>query len=443
VTAAAFHCRQAWLGGETLERDVLLRAVDGVLTEISPSTVPPPGCRRLPGVVLPGFANAHSHAFHRALRGRDRAGAATFWSWRTSMYRLAERLDPDVLHELAVGTFAELLEAGFTAVGEFHYLHHDRDGSRYAEPNVLGRALCEAAATTGVRLTLLDTCYLAAGPDAPPEGVQRRFADASADAWAERVEGFGPLPARCSLGAAVHSVRAVPPAAIPVVAGWAAARDAPLHAHVSEQPAENEASLGAFGATPTAVLAAGGAVSPRFTAIHATHLAPPDRELLAAAGSSVCVCPTTERDLADGLVVLDQLVAAGVPLAIGTDAHVSVDAFDELRCLEGHERLRTGRRGTLSPAALLEVATAGGRRALAEGAAGWLEVGAPCDLVAVATDSVARAGSPDDAAALVAASSARDVRVVVVAGEVVVDDGRHVRVDTRAALARATAAAWS
>jgi cytosine/adenosine deaminase-related metal-dependent hydrolase len=228
-----------------------------------------------------------------------------------------------------------------------------------------------------------------------------------------------------------------------LVAEWAERTGAPLHAHVSEQPAENDAVRAAYGDTPTSVLAANGAVSARFCAVHATHVTTADRGLLGAAGATVCLCPTTERSLGDGLAELSGLREAGVTIAVGTDAHTSIDAFEELRALEGHERLRTLRRSTMSPGAQLQAATVDGHRTLGWPGAGVLTPGAPCDLVAVATDSVRLAGTGDDVlAALVVSASAADVTTVVVGGRLVVDDGRHVDLDVPERLERAVREAW-
>jgi len=230
--------------------DVALTVAEGRFAAVAPGS--PRTGTVLPGVVLPGFANAHSHAFHRALRGRTHAGGGTFWTWREAMYAVAARLDPDTYRALATAAYAEMVLAGCTAVAEFHYLHHGPDGRPYAG-DPMADALRAAAADAGIRLTLLDTCYLAGGFDTPLAGVQRRFGDADVDAWAAR--------AGAADGVAVHSVRAVPREALPVVADAAAGR--PLHVHLSEQPAENAACLQRHGLTPTALLAAQGVLDPR------------------------------------------------------------------------------------------------------------------------------------------------------------------------------------
>jgi formiminoglutamate deiminase len=390
-------------------------------------------------VALPGFANCHSHAFHRALRGRTHAGAGTFWTWRERMYELAGRLDPDRYLALARATYAELALAGFTAVGEFHYLHHDRDGRRYADPNAMAEALRTAAADAGIRLTLLDACYLSGGLDAtghrPLDAVQVRFADASAEAWAGRVAALRP-DGNTRIGAAVHSVRAVPRAALKTVA--AAAGTAPLHVHVSEQPAENEAALAFYGLTPSGLLAEEGVLGPSTTAVHATHPAPGDVGRLAASGAAVCLCPTTERDLADGIGPAREYADAGVRLSLGTDQHAVVDAFEEARAVEMHERLSTRERGRFRPDQLLAMLARHGSIGWPD--AGRLEAGARADLVAVRLDTPRTAGV--EPAQVVLAAGAADVDTVLVDGAVVVSGGVHRLGDVGRLLADGIEAAW-
>jgi len=443
--ATSWVCAWAWLGGESVARDVVITAEDGIITAVEPQGTAPEGATRLEGLVLPGFANVHSHAFHRALRGRTERAVGSFWSWREAMYELAGRLSPDNYRDLATAAFAEMVCAGFTTVGEFHYLHHDTDGTEYADANEMSVALLDAARAAGIRITLLDACYLEAAPGHPPHGVQRRFCDASVERWASRVDDLAVAPEHARAGAAVHSVRAVPPEAIEVVAGWAEAHGAVLHAHVSEQPRENDECLAAYGSTPTGLLARAGALSRRFTAVHATHLVGEDRWHLGDAGATACVCPTTERNLADGLCELTELAGAGVALCVGTDCHATIDPFEELRCLEGHERLRTTTRGALTPSLLLEAGTAPGHRALGWPGVGRLEVGAACDLVCVATTSVRLAGADveDLLAAAVAGATAADVSTVVIGGRLVASGGQHASIDVPTALERAVHAVWT
>ncbi len=419
----------AWLPAETAA-DVAIDVADGRFTRVEPGGAPTPGAQRLRGLVLPGAANAHSHAFHRALRGRTHRGHGTFWTWREAMYRVAATLDPDAYHALARAVFAEMALAGFTSVGEFHYLHHDPDGRPYADDNGMGEALIAAAREAGVRIALLDTCYLAGGIGRPVEGVQRRFSDVEVARWADRVDALHAAHAGQDgvvVGAAVHSVRAVPAEAIGVVAAWAEERAAPLHVHVSEQPAENEACRAAYGRTPTQLLADRGAIGPRTTAVHATHLAGEDLTLLGDATAFACLCPTTERDLADGIGPAARLLEAGARLTLGTDSHAVVDPFEEARAVELDLRLATLERGNLRVATLLDALSAEGQTSLGFPDAGRLTPGARADLVAVDLASVRTAGAdPGHAAATVLfAASAVDVTDVVVDGRHVVRDRQH------------------
>jgi formiminoglutamate deiminase len=436
-----YHAEYAWLGGE-VAADVLL-SVEGTRFAAVVAGVPaPPDAVRLPGFTLPGLANAHSHAFHRALRGRAQASRGTFWTWRSRMYAVAARLDPESYFALARAVYAEMALAGISCVGEFHYLHHGPDGVPYADPNAMGEALLAAAAEAGVRITLLDTCYLTGGVGTPLEGPQRRFGDADADAWAERVSALRPA-GHARAGAAIHSVRAVPREQLRPVAVWAEAADAPLHVHLSEQPAENAACLDAYGVTPAALLDSAGALGPRTVAVHATHLTEADIALLGDTRTGVCMCPTTERDLADGIGPARDLAGAGSPLSLGSDQHAMIDLFEEARAVELGERLRTGRRGHWSAAELLTAATSAGHAALGWPAAGRLEPGAHADLVTVSLDSVRLAGTDPNhlAEAAVFAASPADVRHVVVSGREVVRDGRHLLVeDVPARLAETIAA---
>lgn len=412
----------------------MVAAPDGRIAAVVAGAAPEPADTRLPGIVLPGFANAHSHAFHRALRGRTHASRSTFWTWRDRMYAAAERLDPDSYHRLATAVYAEMALAGVTSVGEFHYVHHGPGGTPYDEPNAMGEALLAAAREAGIRLTLLDTCYLAGGPGEPLSPAQQRFADGDSARWAERLAALRP-DATTRIGAAIHSVRAVPPEAIPDVV--AAARGLPLHVHLSEQPAENAASIAAYGRTPTRVLHDGGALGSLTTAVHAIHLTGDDVRLLGDAKTTVCCCPTTERDLADGIGPVRALRDAGTPLAVGTDQHALIDLFEEARAIEMHERLTSLKRVRFAPPELLGALTASGHSCLGWPEAGRLEEGAACDLVAVRLDTPRTAGV--DPAQIVLAATAADVDTVVVAGRTVVRSGAHLLGDVGRLLSTAIA----
>jgi formiminoglutamate deiminase len=426
VQLTRYWCEYAWVGDRP-ERGVLVSVADGRFTAVSAGTDrAPPGAVVLAGLTLPGLANAHSHAFHRALRGRAEGGRGTFWTWRDRTYAIVATLDPDSYRELARGVYAEMALAGITCVGEFHYVHHATGGTRYADPNAMGLALLAAAEEAGIRITLLDTCYLTSTVDgAPLVGPQLRFGDGSVDEWASRLNGLKP-PAGALVGAGIHSVRAVPADAMAVVAAWADDAGAPLHVHLSEQRAENEASLVHYGRTPTEVLADAGVLGPRTTAVHATHLTDSDRTELGDRDTAVCLCPTTERDLADGIGPGRALADAGSPLCLGSDSHAVIDLFEEARGVELHERLRTERRGHFAPAELTHAATAAGHAALGWPDAGTIAVGARADLVTVALDSVRTAGC--DPKQVIYAATAADVRHVMVDGRVIVRDGVHLAI---------------
>lgn len=415
----AYWCEHGWLPSG-LTSGVVVEVDDGRVTEVSTSDTVPAGAQVLRGVVFPGFANVHSHAFHRALRGRTHADGGTFWTWRSGMYELASRLDPDSYLRLATAVYAEMAVAGVTVVGEFHYLHHPPGGGRYAQPNAMGEAVSEAALAAGIRMTLLDTCYLTGGIDTPLSSEQQRFSDGSVALWADRAQ---PRHDRqfTRVGAAIHSVRAVPRAGIAEIATIAAGR--PLHVHVSEQPAENEACLAAYGRTPVQLLAEAGALGPDTTAVHATHLSITDIGTLGGYRTAVCFCPTTEADLADGIGPARELRDAGSPLSLGSDQHAVVDPLLEARALEHGERLRTGQRGRFSPAELVAALTSAGNAALGWPNAGVLTGGAPADLVAVRLDSVRTAGCRPEQ--VLYAATAADVHTVVSSGRVIAVDGRH------------------
>lgn len=410
-------CEQAWVSG-AVASSVRITLAGERITAVEPGVAAGSADERLPGLTIPGLANAHSHSFQRALRGHTQTGTGTFWTWREQMYELASTVDPDRVHRLARATFAEMALAGITVVGEFHYVHHDPSGTPYADPNETGRAIIAAASEAGIRLTLLDACYLHGGID--------RFRDADTDAWAARVAELKDAE-QLRIGAAIHSIRAVTPDEAVRVAE--ANGDRPLHAHVSEQPAENAECRERWGMTPAEALP----VTERFTAVHATHLTEEDVERLGAA--TVCLCPTTERDLADGIGPAARLRAAGARLSVGSDSHAIIDLFEEARAIELDERLATGVRGHHTAAALLGDATAGGYGALGWPDGGEIAPGALADLVTVATGTVRTAGTPPEA--IVFCAAAADVREVFVGGRRIVSDGTHLTLDVERELREA------
>ena len=437
-------CEHAWLGGDSVADGVLFTVADGRITAIDTRTTALPGSHRLRGLVIPGLANAHSHAFHRALRGRTQRDRGSFWTWRDLMYRAAERLNPIRYRRLTRAVYAEMALSGITCVGEFHYVHHDTGGVRYAEPNAMGRAVIDGAADAGIRLTLLDTCYLSSAPDgAPLAGPQQRFGDGSGDKWAERVEALlhqADGQRSVIVGAALHSVRGVPVEHMPAVVQWAQTYNVPLHVHSSEQTREVEQCLEVHGRTPTAVLRDAGVLGPRTTAVHATHLTAEDIADIGHTSTGVCFCPTTESDLGDGICPAPALLAGRGLFSLGSDSHAMIDLFEEARAVELNERLASGTRGTIAADRLLRAATHDGHHALGWTDAGELTVGARADFVAVQTDSIRTAGGGGTVENVVFAAAAPDVTDVVVDGRAVVVDRKHATVpDVEAELVTAIA----
>lgn len=395
------------------------------------------------GMVMPGAANCHSHTFHRALRGLGGEGA-TFWQWRDTMYRVASQLTPEHYYRYAKAIYTEMLLSGYTTVTEFHYVHHQPAGTPYSDPNAMGKALIRAAHDAGIRLTLLDTCYLHSDVKGSPlNDRQVRFGDGSAEAWRERVEklDMDASHTMTRIGAAVHSVRACSPEEAAVVAEWAhdgSGNDPrPLHIHLSEQVAENEACLGHTGETPTELLDSIGFWTPNTTAVHATHLTDRDIEILGSSKASAAICPTTEADLADGIGPAAELRDAGVSLCIGSDENVSIDPFEELHRLDGHQRLASGVRDTFSTKELVQIMTRQGHQSAGWNQCGSIEAGYLADFIVVDTMSPRTAGASLDGIPLVATGA--DVTDVFVNGDRVVNQRQHKNGDPTQAIACITA----
>jgi formiminoglutamate deiminase len=406
---------------------VLIEAESGDLTKVVPNAVDEDAAR-LPGLVIPGLVNAHSHAFHRLLRGRTHRLGGDFWLWRDLMYETAAALTPETYETIAVAVFTEMAMTGVTTVGEFHYVHNQTGGFPYDDRNEMGHALVRAARTAGIRISLLDAGYFAAGFGEPELSlVQQRFRDPSPEQWIERV---GEMSATyeespdVKVGFAPHSVRAVPPDALRLVAER---RDteSPVHIHVSEQPAENRFCEQATGMTPTGLLDDCGLLGRMTTVVHATHLTPDDIELIGGSASRVCYCATTERDLGDGIGPAAALARSGARLCVGSDSHAVIDLFEEARGIELHQRLDTGRRGVFSPADLLRAATVEGSHSLGFG--GGLRRGEPADFIVIDVDSPRMAGFDvgHGLASIVFAATGADVREVFVGGRRIVADGSH------------------
>jgi formimidoylglutamate deiminase len=306
--------------------------------------------KRLPGRALaPGFVNAHSHAFQRGLRGQvERLDPAhphdDFWTWRERMYSLAESLDPDSIREVTERCFREMLSAGYTSVAEFHYVHHRPDGVAYDDPNALAKAVAEAAEAAGIRLHLLPVAYA--------RGGLPRFRDASVEGFLERVDalrGWAKSRPLLEVGVAAHSVRAVPRGWLERIGGYAVREDLALHVHADEQPRELEECEAEHGMRPVELLAETGFLGPRTTIVHATHARGVELDLLSEHGSYVCACPTTEGNLGDGFLPAGGILRRTIGLSIGSDSHVRIDPFEELREIETGARRLSGRRNVLVP----------------------------------------------------------------------------------------------
>jgi len=390
-TAAFGQIAGAWVQAPYLEVDAAGTIVRAQSGRPAPDQTPAIVYDLGRSLLLPGMVNAHSHAFQRAIRGAThRRGAhdpSSFWSWREAMYRAANRLDPETLFTVTRDCYREMLRAGITCVGEFHYVHHTPDGRPYADPNELSRQVIRAAEVVGIRLVLLAVYYARAGAGRQPLPEQRRFCDASVDAYLRRLDtlrGEG-----VAVGVAPHSVRAAPREALRELAAYANHHQLPLHMHVSEQPQENAECQAEHACSPVALLAASGCLERPggFTAVHAIHLEAAD--FAALAGHNVCACPTTEADLGDGIIPVADHLRHGVHLALGSDSNAVIDLVQEARLLEMHERLRTRSRLCLADAdgqvglPLLAIATRGGARSLGREDLGQLRVGAPFDACTV------------------------------------------------------------
>jgi formimidoylglutamate deiminase len=462
--------------------------------------------------LLPGMVNAHSHAFQRVIRGRTEfrtSARDSFWTWREQMYSAATRLSPDSIYDASRMAFMEMALSGITSVGEFHYLHHNADGTPYDDPNLLTKQVVRASRDAGLRIAILRVAYARSGFDAPPNELQRRFITRDSqlfithsddlrsdlarehharrderdvdscgderDATSRNDEGdasaHGDEIRSAWPGVAPHSVRAVPLDYLRAVSEYARAQELPVHMHVAEQPAEVEACRAEHGRTPVALLAGEGLLDSRFTAVHAVHVSANEATALARAHAHVCACPTTERNLGDGIVPADLFFNAGARVALGTDSHAQIDLLEDARELEYHLRLSKLSRAVLAPetqgerddaggafegdddeaddvnndaheadqnsdqqpsqisslaARLFDCATAHGASSIGAHS-GALEAGRAADFFTVDLDdpSIAGAGADDLLACVVFSLARAAVREVCVGGRLVVEDGRH------------------
>jgi formimidoylglutamate deiminase len=435
-----FHFSRALLP-EGWADDVVI-AVDGngMIAGIGVGEPCPPFTDRLAGAAIPGVVNLHSHAHQRAMAGlteRSGSGTDSFWTWRQTMYRLVQGLDPDDLQAVATQAYVEMLQAGYTHVIEFHYLHHAPDGRPYADPAEMGKRLVAAAQNAGIGLTVLPVLYNASGFDgaACTEG-QRRFA-CDVDLFLRIRDGLQ------APGVAPHSLRAVTPDALHAV--LAAAPAGPVHIHVAEQTLEVEECVARYGQRPVAWLLDHMDVDTRWCLVHATHVDADEVARIAACGATVGLCPTTEADLGDGIFPAEALMAAGGRFGVGSDSQVSASPLEELRLLEWGQRLLTGRRTVLAGdgersngRALLDAAYAGGAAACGI-ETGQIEVGMRADIAVLAPDLQAMMTGDLVLDAAIFAARSNPVRHVVVGGECVVRDGRH-RLEAIAASAFETVA---
>ena len=401
-----WHAEQAWLGHRA--ENVLIEVEAGRITSIEEDTFAPHDAVILKGWTMPGLANVHSHAFQRLLRGEIESGGGDFWEWRERMYRYTQ-WDPADYFKHAQLVFREMLEAGITAVGEFHYLH--------GHGNELGEALIDAAGEEGIRITLIDACYLRGGLDGRPlEPEQMLFSDGDADAWARRVDDLVESDG-VRIAAGIHSVRAVDAESMRIVATYARERQVPLHIHLAEQPAEVDECVQVEGCTPAELLEREGILGPDLTTVHAIHLTEHDVALLGQNQVSVCACTTTERNLGDEVGPLQVLSRAGCRLTAGSDSNAVVDILEEARGIDLDQRRALGRRVLHQPLELFEAATVNGMRALGW-EAGELKAGMLADFITLDPPSALwREMTP---AYVVYGLSGRDVKNVVVGGQTVV-----------------------
>jgi formimidoylglutamate deiminase len=398
------------------------------------------GIRLKNRALLPGLVNAHSHAFQRVIRGRtehrSHHTSDSFWTWREQMYAAANRLSPEEIYNASRLAFLEMALTGITAVGEFHYIHHAPDGSTYDDPNLLAREVIRAAHDVGIRIALLRVAYARAGFEVEANPQQVRFIEQSPDTYLKHFEQLLDAPelktGMAWAGVAPHSVRAVPLDYLKTIINFANERGLPVHMHVAEQPAEVNACIQEYGRSPVALLDTEGLLSNRFTAVHAIHVSPKAIATMARAGAIVCACPTTERNLGDGVVPVDAYFDAGVRVALGSDSQIQIDLLEDTRELEYHLRLQKTARNVLAPAGddsssalarrLFECATISGAKSIGFNG-GKLEPGAPADFFTVDLEDLSIAGSSieDLLTAIVFSLERTAIRDVVVAGRQIVN----------------------
>jgi formimidoylglutamate deiminase len=398
----------------------------------------------LPGkALLPGFVNVHSHSFQRLIRGKSESRVVSgkdFWSWRGTMYHAASQLDPQDVYDVARMAFLEMVLAGTTTVGEFHYLHNAPDGRPYDDPNLLSKQVIAAAQSVGIRIVLLRTAYLRSGYEVPRDPGQVRFFETTN----EFLGNMGALIRECSaapcevrFGIAPHSVRAVPLADLKKIAAWSRENKLPLHMHVAEQIAENVACLHEYGSTPVQLLWKEKLLGPDFTAVHAIHIREDEIAMLAEADATICSCPTTERNLGDGIIAADRVMEAAIRVAFGSDSQAQIDPLEDARELDYHLRLQQQERAILDQIAdqtlalrLFDCTTGHGAHAL-DLPGGGLTPGSFADFFTVDLYDVSIAGhSTEDLLPMIVFALNRSaIRDVVVNGRFILRDQKHILQD--------------
>jgi formimidoylglutamate deiminase len=389
--------------------------------------------------LLPGFVNAHSHSFQRLMRGRAESRAVSgkdFWSWRNTMYQAAAHLSPEEVYDVARMCFLEMAHAGITTVGEFHYLHNTLDGTPYDDPNLIARQVIAAAQSVGLRIVLLRSAYLRSGYQLPLDPGQRRFFE-NVDAFLSNIANlrasYPENAADVRFGVAPHSIRAVPLDELHEVVSWARSNSLPIHMHVAEQIAENVECQREYGYTPVELLAREELLGKDFVAVHAIHLSSEEIATFAKSQAIVCSCPTTERNLGDGIVRVDALMKLGVRHALGSDSQAQIDSLEDARQLDYHLRLVQQQRAVLDqidyrPIAerLFDCATIHGAHALAV-ESGSLRPGEYGDMVSIDLEDISVAGhTPDTLLPLIVFGANRTaIRDVVVNGKTILQDGHH------------------
>ena len=433
-----------WVNGRVGSGTAFFVDEAGNITRFSKSPADLAAAQRLKNrAVFPGLVNVHSHTFQRVIRGRtewrNQGQRDTFWTWREKMYDAATRLTPEQIYETARAAFLEMLLSGITTVGEFHYLHHEPDGRRYTDPNLIGKLVIQAAREVGLRIVLLRTAYVRAGYGKEPNPGQARFITGDPAAFIADTEdlsawvGQSYLPGEVEVGVAPHSVRAVPHDYLKEISRYAQERELRVHMHVSEQPDENEACIREYGVSPVTWLESIGLLGPRFTAVHAIHISEAEAAFLAESRSSICACPTSERNLADGAVRADWLLARGATLCLGSDSQVQIDLLEDARLLEYHLRMQQLQRVVLADSGheglsqiLYEAASKSGATSLGQ-SVGELALGKPADFVTIDLDdpSIAGAGEKTLGANVVFSLERTAIKEVYVAGRPVIGEGRH------------------